>query len=59
MKGDASSRQWTFTLQDIAETTGLSIEVVRDHKLDGRLKPWLLSDLAEYIIWKRFEKEKK
>jgi len=51
-------RSWAVTLEDIAAATRQSIEVVRDHKQDGRLQPWDLVELTEYVMWKRLRKEK-
>ena len=45
-------------MEDIAAATRQSIEVVRDHKQDGRLQPWDLVELTEYVMWKRLRKEK-
>lgn len=42
-------RQWSYTLEDIAQYSGNSIHTVRDHKQLGMLKPWDMLNVVEYI----------
>jgi len=59
MKEDKKKRGWVITLLEIAEVTGQSLEVVRDHKQDGRLEPWDLQELSEYVVGIKLRKGKK
>jgi len=54
MSDQDNRRKWEYTLEDIAEHSGVSIHTVRDHKAKGFLQPADLSNVARYIVGHRF-----
>lgn len=49
----SDSRKWVYTLQDIADASGVSIHTVRDHKAQGFLDPDNLASVSQYIVSER------
>lgn len=42
-------RKWSYSLEDIATASGVSIHTVRHHRQDGTLTPESIIDVARYV----------
>lgn len=45
--------RFSYGTEEIARATGQTVEVVRDHKRDGRLKIEDFVSVCEYVVGKR------
>jgi len=49
MKEIRAGSEYSFTMQDIADASGVSLHTVRDHRQQGLLNIQDLADVARYI----------